>query len=35
VDSLEKSEARYISEVAKMDYWERDEVFDERFDKVN
>ena len=34
VDSLGKSEARYISQVAKMDYWERDEVFDERFDKV-
>ena len=34
VDSLEQSEARYISQVAKMDYWERDEVLNERFNKV-
>ena len=33
VDSLNQSEASYISNVAKMDYWERDEVFYNSFDK--
>ena len=33
VDSLENTEAKYISDVAKMDYWDRDEVLNDRFNK--